>query len=159
MTRVQVSVTKLNDYSSELVPATPTWVLAATSIPYLFKPVQLEDGSLYGDGGILDNIPVPSLQEIKSYRKVYIVLTPPTKAGDTSGILGLITLLSGVMDREVTQIADAGYLEMDNVTLIQPTEGHEGNLLKWSDNFGLMSEAYDITSKLIANQGKEEEVQ
>ena len=159
MERVQVSVTKLNDYTSELVPATPTWVLAATSIPYLFKPVQLEDGSLYGDGGILDNIPVPPLEEIKKYRKAYIVLTPPTKPGDTSGISGLVTLLSGVMDREVAQISDAGYLDLDNVVLIQPSVDHGGSLLTWSENFGLMSEAYNITSKLITNQNKQEDAQ
>lgn len=61
MDRVQVSVTRLDDYTSHMKAATPTWVLAATSIPFLFMPVKVGQ-ELYGDGGVLNNIPLPSVQ-------------------------------------------------------------------------------------------------
>lgn len=61
MDRVQVSVTRLDDYTSHMKAATPTWVLAATSIPFLFMPVKVGE-HLYGDGGVLNNIPLPSVQ-------------------------------------------------------------------------------------------------
>ncbi len=37
------------------------WVLASSSIPVLFSPVEI-DGSLYADGGILDNIPIEPIK-------------------------------------------------------------------------------------------------
>lgn len=99
MDRVQVSVTRLNDYQSFLKCATPTYVLAATSIPFLFMPVQIGK-YLYGDGGILNNIPMPAFDEIKQYDKVYVVLTPPTEhSGKLQGLTGLLELLNAVMDR------------------------------------------------------------
>lgn len=61
MDRVQVSVTRLDDYTSHMKAATPTWVLAATSIPFLFMPVKVGE-HLYGDGGVLNNIPLPSVK-------------------------------------------------------------------------------------------------
>ena len=41
--RVQVSVTRMDDYSTHLKPATPDWTLAATSIPFVFKTLK-KDG-------------------------------------------------------------------------------------------------------------------
>ena len=147
--RVEVSVTCLNDYTAHMKLATPSWVLAATSIPFLFMPVKNGE-HLWGDGGVLNNIPVPSVEQCKKYQKVIIVCTPPSQfTGKTQGIGGLLEMLAAVMDRQVQQLKESGYLEQENVVLIQPQSSHGGNLLKWSDNFGLREESYNITKELI----------
>lgn len=153
MQRVTVSVTKLNDYTGHMKPATPAWVLAATSIPYIFRPVKQED-TMWVDGGVLNNIPLPAPQQIKKYRRVYIVLTPPAKMdGTKQGIPGLLQLLSAVMQREVQQFQQIGYKDLQNVVVIQPTQSHGGHLLGWSEDLKMMEQAYQITKKAVQEKG------
>lgn len=153
MSAVQVSVTRLNDYTGHLKPATPMWVLAATSIPFLFRPVK-HGISVWGDGGILNNIPMPSADIIKDFRRVYVVCTPPSKyTGDLYGISGLLELLTGVMDRELVQLKQSGYLDMDNVVFIQPPEAHGGSLLQWSKDFQMREQSYQMTKQILKTRG------
>lgn len=153
MKNVKVSVTRLNDYTTHMKPATPMWVLAATSIPFLFMPVK-HGISCWGDGGILNNIPVLDIADMKKYRRVYIVCTPPTKyQGTMQGIGGLMELLNGVMDRELAQLKQSGYLDMDNVAFIQPQQSYGGHLLGWSEGFKMREQSYQITKKILEEKG------
>lgn len=54
-------------------------VLASSSIPVLFQPMEI-DGSLYADGGILDNLPVrPIKDKCKKIIGVHVNYTGPEK--------------------------------------------------------------------------------
>lgn len=147
--RVVVTVTNLEDYSTHYKPATPTWTLASTSIPFAMRPVKTV-GSLWGDGGIFNNIPMPPMDELYKWKHVFLFITPSTKCtNEMSGISGIVTMINMVFDREFAQIKESGYLKLKNLTLIQPTSDHGGNLLKWSDNFEMKNECYNITRQKL----------
>ena len=149
--RVTTSLTRLIDWESVYMPATPASALAATSIPFLFKPVMI-DTVLYGDGGVLDNIPAPSKEELTQYDHVFVFLCPKTVYNDTTEdglITGLLELLDGVMCREYKELQRQCYFEEPNVTLIQPEGDFGGGLLNWSPNFQLRDHCYELTKGLL----------
>lgn len=47
------------------------------------------------------------------------------------------------------QLKESGYLELPNVHLIRPSQSYNGNLLKWSDGFGMREEAYQQTQAIL----------
>lgn len=149
--RVTTSITRNSDYASLMKKVTPAWALAATSIPLVFKPVKIGD-EYYSDGGILNNIPVPSIEEASKWKHIFVFLAPSTTYKNEEGDLiieTLINLLNAVMDREVVQLNELGFFELPNVTLIQPPSGMTGSLLKWSDNFELRDMCYEYTKELL----------
>lgn len=150
--RVTTSLTRLIDWEPVNMAATPASTLAATSIPYLFKPVMIQR-VLYGDGGVLDNIPVPPKSSLSNYRHVYVFLCPKTVYNDTTDdyvIPGLIELLNGVMNREYKELERQKYFEASNVTLIRPKSSYGGELLKWSPKFKLRNHCYELTKGLLS---------
>lgn len=150
--RVQVSVTRMDDYSTHLKPATPDWTLAATSIPFVFKTLK-KDGFYWGDGGILNNVPLPSLEDCKRYERIILFLAPKTDYnGKELGLKGIAQLLLTVMMREEIQLKEAGYLNLPNLTLIRPKSAHGGNLFKWSNNFKLREECKKLTLEALKNE-------
>ncbi len=60
---IYIGVSNLNKGTVEYISHGPLsqWVLASSSIPVLFSPVEI-DGVLYADGGILDNIPIEPIK-------------------------------------------------------------------------------------------------
>ncbi len=58
-----IGVSNLNKGTVEYKTHGPLsqWVLASSSVPVLFSPVEI-DGVLYADGGILDNIPIEPIK-------------------------------------------------------------------------------------------------
>lgn len=143
--RVKVSVTRLDDWTCHLKRALPSWVLAATSIPFVFKPVKIA-GSLWGDGGVFNNIPTIPLDELDRWKHVFVFVAPSyVPFDDNLGIRGLLNLLNAALDREFSQLKESGYFDHPNVTLIHPESSWGGSLFSWSENFGLMKECYDLT--------------
>ena len=147
--RVQVSVTRMDDYSSHLKPATPDWTLASTSIPFIF-PTLKKEGYLWGDGGILNNVPLPSLEECTKYDKVILFLSPKTDFnGVEYGLKGVSNLLFAVMQREESQLEESGYFQLPNLICIRPKSSYGGNLFKWSNNFDLRKECKQLTLEAL----------
>lgn len=147
--RVQVSVTRMDDYSTHMKPATPDWSLAAGSIPFVF-PTLRKDHFLWGDGGVLNNVPLPSIEECKRYDRIVLFLAPATEFDSSAlGIKGIASLILAVMSREEIQIEEAGYLNLPNLTLIRPKSAFGGNLFKWSDSFQLREECRRLTLELL----------
>lgn len=147
--RVQVSVTRMDDYSTHMKPATPDWATAAGSIPFVL-PTLKKEGSVWGDGGIFNNIPLPSIEECKQYEKIILFLAPKTELdGKALGIKGIAHLILATMCREEHSIEKAGYEKElgDKLIVIQPESPHGGHLFKWSNNFALRKEAYNLTLK------------
>ena len=149
--RVLTSVVRLRDWTSLMVPATPGYALAATSIPWIFSPVEVF-GELYGDGGVKNNIPVPPKKDLRKYKHVYVFLTPPTQYNDTTNdnlIVGLLELLQAVMDREYTVLKKQRYFEHKKITVIQPEDALGGGLLNWSKDFALREHCYQLTKEIL----------
>lgn len=152
--RVRTSLTKLSDWSGCYMQATPAVALAATSIPWVFKPVKIGN-ELYADGGVVNNIPVPSKEQLECYRHVYVFLTPTTTYNDTTDdslIVGLVELLQAVMDRELNKLKTIGYFDNPKITLIHPKESFGGELLKWSNDFALRNHCYELTKEMLHNE-------
>lgn len=146
---VQVSVTRMDDYSSHLRPATPDWSLAAGSIPFVL-PTLAKDGSIWGDGGVLNNVPLPSLEECAQYDRIILFLAPASEVDTESlGLKGIASLMVAVMSREEVQLEEAGYLSLPNLTLIRPALGFGGNLFKWSEDFQLREECKRLTLEAL----------
>ena len=149
--RVTTSLTRLIDWEMVSMPATPASALAATSIPYIFKPVEIQ-GVLYVDGGVVNNIPVPSKNDLFNYKHVYVFLCPATVYNDTTDdylLSGLLELLNAVMDRELKELESQYYFDESKVTLIRPPENYGGGLLNWSPNFELRDRCYELAKGLI----------
>ena len=150
--RVTTSLTRLIDWEMVSMPATPSSALAATSIPYIFKPVEIQ-GTLYVDGGVINNIPVPSKEEIDDHFKhVFVFLCPDTVYNDTtedSLITGLLELLDAVKNREIKKLISMNYFDDPRITLIQPKESCGGGLLNWSPDFALREHCYELAKGLI----------
>lgn len=149
--RVQTSVTRNTDWSTHMKYVTPGWATAATSIPFIFKPVKIGD-HLWSDGGVLNNLPVPSIEEAKQYKHIFVFVCPPTAYFNGSFIgIQLINLLFAVMEREVSQLKEIGFFDLPNVTVIQPKESYGGTLLSWSPDFKLRESSYELTKELLKN--------
>ena len=147
--RVQVSVTRMDDYSSHLKPATPDWTIAATSIPFIF-PTLKKEGYLWGDGGVLNNVPLPALEDCKTYDKIILFLAPKTDFdGVEYGFSGIANLLMAVMQREEFQLEESGYLDLPNLVCIRPKNAFGSNLFKWSENFQLREECKRLTLEAL----------
>lgn len=143
--RVKVSVTRLDDWTCHFKRALPSWVLAATSIPFIFKPVKVA-GSLWGDGGVFNNIPTIPVNELSQWKHVFVFVAPSyVPFDDNLGIRGLLNLLNAALDREFNQLKESGYFDQPNVTLIHPESSWGGNLFSWSENFALRTECYQET--------------
>ena len=149
--RVQTSVTRNTDWSTHMKYVTPGWATAATSIPFIFKPVKIGE-HLWSDGGVLNNLPVPSIEETKKYKHIFVFVSPPTQFLNGSFIgIQLINLLQAVMEREIAQLKEIGFFNLPNVTLIQPSDMLGGSLLGWSPEFKLREASYELTKELLKN--------
>lgn len=147
--RVRVSVTRMDDYSTHMKPATPDWTTAATSIPFVF-PTLCRDRSCWGDGGILNNVPLPSLRECARYERIVLFLAPKGEtAGPLTGLRGIAALFLAAMSREETQLEEAGYLALPNLTCIRPPSSFGGHLFGWSDGFELRRECRRLTLEAL----------
>ena len=149
--RIVTSVTRNTDWSTHMKHVTPGWATAATSIPFIFKPVKIGN-HMWSDGGVLNNLPVPSIDECKNYKHIFVFASPPTVYSESSFILNqLLNLLQAVMERELAQLKELGFFELPNVTLIQPSDSLGGSLLGWSPEFKLREASYELTKELLKN--------
>lgn len=147
--RVTTSVTRNSDWSSHMRHVTPGWTLAATSIPFVFKPVKIGD-ELWSDGGVLNNLPVPSLKEAKNYERIFVFVAPPTKFIQKDILVcNLLDLLQAVMERELEQLKEIGFFDLPNVTVIRPFSDLGGSLLSWSPGFALRQRTYELTKEIL----------
>lgn len=150
MLDVKVSVTRLKDYKSMMMDADLDSILASSAIPEAFPPIKI-DNEYYADGGILNNIPTCKIKEINDYKHIYIFLcNQDTKANKKSytKIGRALKNINMTMDREVHQIYESGWDDLDNVTVIQPPP-YRSHLLKWSKDFGLIKHSYEYTKNLL----------
>lgn len=60
-------------------------VLASSSIPFVFKPVEI-DGNKYADGGIMDNLPVKPLME-ECDKVIAISISPIKETNDLDNLI------------------------------------------------------------------------
>ena len=151
--RQSVGVTRLRDFKNFMVPATPGTVLASTAIEGVFKPVLLNK-ELFGDSGLMNNIPTPPIQQVKNWKHIFIIVSPEPKFNNDpkdSFTKYLSNLFTAITYREVHQMKESGILDMENVTLIQPEEELGSGLLNWSPNYQFMDACYEQTKEILKN--------
>lgn len=88
-----ITVANLNSGSLRTIHQGPLFdaVVASSSIPLVFKPVEM-DGELYVDGGLLDNLPVePILPEAEVIVGVNAMPTLPVKNKSIQTVFGIAT--------------------------------------------------------------------
>lgn len=174
---VEVSVTRMDTFTSHMMPATPETILASTSIPEVFPPVKIGD-YYYVDGGIKNNCPLNlKVNRIQNgfymdYRHIYVILCPFTTTSTYTSCDLLLTriayLINETMDREIAQIHGDGWDKLYNCTIIQPQAYEDSCLLDWSPGYGLINHSYtyaidklnkeynwwlDVHSQNIINEG------
>lgn len=147
--RVTTSVTRNSDWSTHMKKVTPGWATAATSIPFIFKPVKIGN-EYWSDGGVINNLPVPSIEESKRYKRIFVFVPPPNVYSDgTFLITQLLNLLNAALEGELSQLKELGFFDLPNVTLIQPKETLGGSLLGWSPDYQLRESTYQLTKEIL----------
>lgn len=148
--KTRVAITQADTYKSCMVNATPITVMASAAIPQIFPQVKIGD-KYYVDGGVKNMIPVPKIKSIPEYQHIYMILCPDTETSstkDSSLIKKAATAFMQTMDRQVTQIYEQGWQDLDNVTVIQPP-ADEVSLLSWSDGFTLNKRAFEYANQIL----------
>ncbi len=91
-TPLYVATTNLNAGTCEMFHSGPliSTIVASSSIPLVFQPVEI-NGSLYVDGGVLDNLPVTPLLEQKVDVIIGVNVMPHVEVESKSlqGVLGV----------------------------------------------------------------------
>ena len=148
--RTMISMTRKKDSYSRMVEGTPLTALASSAIPEVFPPVKV-GAELYVDGGVINNIPMPKIKDIENYEHIYIILcNKDTKKNKKSWskIGRSLKLINDMSEREVHQVYEEGWNELENVTVIQP-EPYRSHLLEWTEYNSLISHACEYTKRLI----------
>ena len=150
--RVTTSVTRVDDtgYHAEMRPVMPGYTLAATSIPFIFRPVVI-NGKTFVDGGVLNNLPAPTIEEAKTWKHIFVFVAPPSVYKQDTVINALLGLLNAVMERENVELEQSGFYELPNVHKIQLDSALSGGLLKWSNNMELRDAYYEHAKEVIEN--------
>jgi len=149
--RQLVGVTRLKDFKHFMVPATPATVLASTAIECCMKPVEI-NGEVFSDSGLINNVPLPTVQECANYKHIFIGVEPQPKFNnDPQDHFSkyLLSLIEAIYAKEVIQIKEAGYCELPNVTFIEPPSALGSGLLNWSPDFQFQQAVYEQTKELI----------
>lgn len=149
--RLLTGITRLRDFKNFMVPATPATVLAATAIEAVMTPVEI-NGELYGDSGLLNNTPTPSFFEAKNYTHIIMGIGPEPKFDNDprdSTARFLINLVQAIAYREVHQLKESGFIDLDNVSLIQPPDALGSGLLNWSPDFQFREAVRKQTEDLL----------
>ena len=84
-----VTVTNLNEGKVEYVEEgdLPEHVIASSSIPFIFKPVNINNQK-YADGGIIDNLPIKPLKEVCD-KVIAVSINPIEKSHELGGIIDI----------------------------------------------------------------------
>ncbi|WP_176013040.1 patatin-like phospholipase family protein [Victivallis sp. Marseille-Q1083] len=150
---VRVAVTRLPDYAAMMCDATPATVMASAAFPEIFSPVKIGD-DYFIDGGVKNMIPTPKISEIGGYERIYMILCcddavaaamPDNKIGRAAAAM------LATMERETTQIYEAGWPELDNVTMIH-VPPFPSSLFAWSDQNGLIEHARQYAEKVLKGE-------
>ena len=147
--KVSVAVTQAQTFKPYMIAATPVTVMASAAIPHIFKKVKIGD-KYYVDGGVKNMIPTPRIQDIPEYKHIYMILCPSDNTVSDTNILiakAANTFLQ-TMDRQIIQIYQQGWHQLPNVTVIQPPAA-KVNLLGWSKDFRLYTQAYDYACQIL----------
>ena len=154
--KVRVSVSEMCNgkfVKSELVDGRPSHVLASMSFQHIFPPVRI-NGVDYGDGGINDNIPLPSYLNIPKYEHIYLILAPSMpllpNVSKWDFIDRLFNVLDNTMNREIAQIEQLRLDELPNVTILRPDKWVESaSFLDWSTCFEQVDASYEFACKKL----------
>lgn len=127
-------------HSGQLVANT----IASSSLTPIFEAKMLEDGKLYVDGGLSDNLPVKPLQ--KHEAKILAINVNALVGGNPKGFKSLlirsILIMLNANVKPAREIAD-GYLDIEGVSRMQLFD------------FDAIDEAFEIGYKTIASQWDE----
>ena len=155
-TRVAVSrMTEDGKFAGTLqMDGYPSAVLASMSFQGVFPPVRI-GGTLYADGGVNDNIPLPKFTDILKCKHLYILIAPESpllpRCKKWSFLDKVLNLLDCTMNRESAQVDQLHLEELPNVTIIKPEKYTDtAKFLGWSDNFEQITASYEMTKKQLS---------
>lgn len=162
--RVKVTVTEMGKYGSDpivgeslLLPGTPRATLASMSFQHIFPPV-VWDGTMYGDGGVLNLCPLPKYLDFPKYEHIYVILAATAPLFPTikrwKFLNQVFNVIDRSMDREVSQIHELGLNEAENITVLQPDKWTEtASFLNWSNNFEQIDASYQYALRELEKKG------
>ena len=158
--RVRCAVTELPGGrvgKSVMCSGQPRAVLASMSFQHVFPPV-IWDGIPHGDGGVFNNIPIPSITELPKYTHVYIILAADTPLFPRFKywpfLDSVLNLVDRTMCREVAQLEELGIGDLPNVTVLQPPEFvKSADFLHWSKDFEQIEASYNYALNVLEKEG------
>ena len=160
--KVKVAISEMKDgkfVKAHLVGGRPLNVLASMSFQHVFPPVVI-GGKEYQDGGVNDNIPIPTYLDIAKYEHLYLILAPATPLLPSiprwKFIDRLFNTIDNTMNRELAQIEQLHLEELPNVTVFKPEKWVDSaGFLSWSKNFEQIDASYSFASDVLFEIGKE----
>ncbi len=115
-------------------------VVASSSIPLVFKPVEIDEG-IYVDGGVLDNLPVtPLLDEADFIIGVNVMPHLPTKAKSVQNVFGIATR---VFDMSIWANTRPNLRHID--LLLEPEGVYDYNIFAFNKHQALYEIGYAYT--------------
>lgn len=141
-----VAISNLHTGICEMVSSGPLFdvIVASSSIPLVFKPVEL-NGQLYVDGGLLNNLPVtPLLEEVDFVIGVNVM--PQVELRDTS-----LQSLIGVAAR-CFELSVVGNTRPDLESchfVIEPKAVHNYHIFQFNQYEALYQIGYEATQAII----------
>ena len=154
--KVKVAISEMDDgkfVKAHLVDGRPEHVIASMSFQHVFPPVMI-DGKEYQDGGVNDNIPIPSYLDIARYEHLYIVLAPSTPLLPSiprwKFLDRLFNTIDNTMNRELAQIEQLHLEELLNVSVLKPEKWVDSaKFLDWSENFEQIDASYELAKSVL----------
>ncbi len=137
-TPLYVATTNLNAGQCEMFHSGPLIdaIVASSSIPLVFKPVEI-NGNLYVDGGVLDNLPISPLLE----QKVDLIIgvnVMPHVAVNSKNLQGVIGVANRCFDLSVLANTLPSLKHCD--IIIEPEAVNDYNIF----NFSKVDDLYEI---------------
>ena len=154
--KVKVAISEMKDgkfVKAHLVGGRPLNVLASMSFQHVFPPVVI-GGKEYQDGGVNDNIPIPTYLEIAKYEHLYIILAPATPLLPSiprwKFLDRLFNTIDNTMNRELAQIEQLHLEELPNVSVLKPEKWVDSaKFLDWSENFEQIDASYELAKSAL----------
>lgn len=118
-------------------------IQASSSIPILFSPVELQDGNLYVDGGLVDNLPVRPLSE-HCKNIIAINLSPIQKVDNFESLIDI-----AVRSFQVGIRVDKNHPAFEHCYIIEPNDLDQYDFLNADKADELFDIGYETTISVI----------
>ncbi len=145
---LHVSVTNLNKGRAEIISEGPLFdpILCSCAIPMVFKPIKM-NGSLYADGGLLNNLPAASLKDKVDF--IIGVNVMPHVEVSPKSLNNVFGILSRSFDLSIQANAEPSKATCDVV--IEPEALHDYHIFQFGKHKEIADLGYKATKTMLKN--------